>query len=108
MRVSEYELVATDDRRLLVEEVNTRIADGMQPTGSPVIVFSLDGDFVMAQAMVRAEEQHEELQRLRGIEARAKMMRGELDAQRGVISDADLVEYTKQHLDQVLGVEVKT
>jgi hypothetical protein len=97
-------LVEADSQPALIDNVEALLPK-LQPLGSPVIVLDSAGCDLYAQAMVESEEQHEELQRLRGIEARAKMMRAELDSQRGISSDADLGEYTKEHLRLVLGVE---
>ena len=92
-----------------LRELRESLDEGWQPLG-PMVPFVISGTegnglLLYTQTLVKYEEQHEELARLRGLEARAKMMLGELDSQRGIISDDDLVEYTKEQMRLVLGVE---
>ncbi len=102
MRVTGYQLIARENASEIVRAVRDGLALGWQPYGYPSVWAEGDRGGLV-QAMVRAEEHHEELERLRSMEAQVKMLPGELESQRGVIGDEDMVDYAVAALRAMVG-----
>lgn len=109
MRVTKYQLIERSTTDGVANAMREGIAHGWQPLGGVVVAqsYALTGRMAESvptyiQAVVKAEEQHEELERLHSIEARIKMLLGDLDSQRGVIGDDNMIEYAKAAIHQMV------